>query len=170
MWEELGGLAREEPLTILLTTHYLEEADELADRLAIVSRGRIVVEGTPEELKGGLQGEAVIVELADGAGGRRPPRSCARSRRCARSAARRAAPARARRQTAPAPCRRSSPRSTRAASPSRRSRCTGPSLDDVYLHYTGRDFRAEDEAGGWRETSDRPSSTPGSWSGGRRAT
>ncbi len=66
MWEELGTLASRESLTILLTTHYLEEADQLADRLAIVSRGKIVVEGTPEELKRGLRGEAVSVRLADG--------------------------------------------------------------------------------------------------------
>ncbi len=65
MWEELGTLASRESLTILLTTHYLEEADQLADRLAIVSRGKIVVEGTPEELKRGLRGEAVSVRLAD---------------------------------------------------------------------------------------------------------
>ena len=45
LWEEVGRLAAQETLTILLTTHYLEEADELADRLAIVSGGRVVVEG-----------------------------------------------------------------------------------------------------------------------------
>jgi len=67
MWEELAVLAREELLTILLTTHYLEEADALTHRLAIVSRGRVVVEGTAEELKASMQGEAVVVELADGA-------------------------------------------------------------------------------------------------------
>jgi ABC-type multidrug transport system ATPase subunit len=59
MWDELAVLAREELLTILLTTHYLEEADALTDRLAIVSRGRIVVDGSAEELKGRLEGEAV---------------------------------------------------------------------------------------------------------------
>src|SRR4051812_1375229 len=67
MWKELDVLAREELLTILLTTHYLEEADALTDRLAIVSRGRVVVEGTAEELKESMQGEAVVVELVDGA-------------------------------------------------------------------------------------------------------
>ena len=51
MWEELARLAAAEHLTILLTTHYLEEADRLARRVAIVSRGQVVVEGTPEELK-----------------------------------------------------------------------------------------------------------------------
>ena len=66
MWEELERLAETERLTILLTTHYLEEADRLARRIAIVSRGRIVVEGEPEELKRGLLGDAVTLELADG--------------------------------------------------------------------------------------------------------
>jgi ABC-2 type transport system ATP-binding protein len=47
LWDEIGRLARTEGLTILLTTHYLEEADRLAGRLAIVDRGRIVAEGTP---------------------------------------------------------------------------------------------------------------------------
>ena len=66
MWEELGRIAGQEALTILLTTHYLEEADHLANRLAIVSRGHIVVEGTPNELKRSLEGDSVIVELSDG--------------------------------------------------------------------------------------------------------
>ncbi len=66
MWKEVSRLAKAESLTILLTTHYLEEADELADRLAIVSRGTIVVEGTPAELKAQLAGDAVQVELEDG--------------------------------------------------------------------------------------------------------
>ncbi len=55
-----------EALTILLTTHYLEEADHLANRLAIVSRGQVVVEGTPNQLKQSLAGDSVTVELADG--------------------------------------------------------------------------------------------------------
>jgi ABC-2 type transport system ATP-binding protein len=64
MWEEISRLAGEEGLTILLTTHYLEEADRLARRLAIVDHGSIVVEGTPEELKAQLRGDAIQVELA----------------------------------------------------------------------------------------------------------
>src|SRR5437763_1601273 len=68
MWEEVGRLAKQESLTILLTTHYLEEADELADRLAIVSQGRVVVQGTPDDLKRGLQGELVAVELHESDG------------------------------------------------------------------------------------------------------
>jgi ABC-2 type transport system ATP-binding protein len=51
MWVELTRRRAEERLTILLTTHYLDEADRLADRVAIVDEGRIVAEGAPEELK-----------------------------------------------------------------------------------------------------------------------
>jgi len=67
LWEEISRLAGEEGLTILLTTHYLEEADRLARRLAIIDRGRVVAQGTPEQLKGELAGDAIHVELADAA-------------------------------------------------------------------------------------------------------
>jgi ABC-2 type transport system ATP-binding protein len=63
MWQEIGRLMADEGLTILLTTHYMEEADRLASRVAIVDRGRVVAEGSPAQLKSSLQGEAVHVEL-----------------------------------------------------------------------------------------------------------
>ncbi|GAA2516186.1 ATP-binding cassette domain-containing protein [Streptomyces longisporus] len=68
MWDEIDRLAGEEGLTILLTTHYLEEADRLAERIAIVDRGRVVVEGTPDSLKGELRGDAVHLELREPVG------------------------------------------------------------------------------------------------------
>ena len=64
MWAEIARLAGEEQMTVLLTTHYLDEADHLADRLAIVDHGRVVVEGTPDQLKSELRGDTVQVELA----------------------------------------------------------------------------------------------------------
>lgn len=63
MWHEISRLAGEEKLTILLTTHYLEEADRLAARLAIVDRGRIVAAGSPEQLKSELRGDALHIVL-----------------------------------------------------------------------------------------------------------
>jgi ABC-2 type transport system ATP-binding protein len=66
MWREIERLAVEEQMTILLTTHYMEEADRLASRLAIVDRGRVVAEGTPEELKSELRGDTIHIELAEG--------------------------------------------------------------------------------------------------------
>jgi ABC-2 type transport system ATP-binding protein len=63
MWQEIARLAGREGMTVLLTTHYLEEADRLASELAIVDRGRVVATGTPDGLKGQLRGDAVQVRL-----------------------------------------------------------------------------------------------------------
>ncbi len=65
MWAEIARMAATERITVLLTTHYLDEADHLSDRLAIVDHGRIVAEGTPDGLKSELRGDSVVVELAD---------------------------------------------------------------------------------------------------------
>jgi ABC-2 type transport system ATP-binding protein len=51
LWVEVGRLAKEEGVTVFLTTQYLEEADVLADRVGIIDRGKIVAEGTPAALK-----------------------------------------------------------------------------------------------------------------------
>jgi len=66
MWQEIARLSGGEGMTVLLTTHYMEEADRLAGRLAIVDHGRVVAEGSPDELKGDLRGDAVHLELAAG--------------------------------------------------------------------------------------------------------
>ena len=62
LWNEIALLSSE-GLTVLLTTHYLEEADRLAEVVAIMDRGAKVIEGTPEALKAELQGDSVQVDL-----------------------------------------------------------------------------------------------------------
>jgi ABC-2 type transport system ATP-binding protein len=143
MWAEVGRLTKRESLTILLTTHYLEEADELADRLAIVSRGKVVVDGTPGELKSRLSGDAVHVELADG------------QVEDARQVLERV--------HAPVETTLADGRTLVSRVPEGGHALPGilsalaaagipvaavsvhrPSLDDVYLHYTGREFATED--------------------------
>ncbi|QFU87049.1 ATP-binding cassette domain-containing protein [Amycolatopsis sp. YIM 10] len=64
MWAEIARLSGEDGLTVLLTTHYLEEADKLAARLVIVDRGQVVATGSPEELKTELNGDSVHAELS----------------------------------------------------------------------------------------------------------
>ena len=51
---------REQGITVVLTTHYMEEADELCDRLAVIDHGRILVQDTPAALKASLGGERII--------------------------------------------------------------------------------------------------------------
>jgi ABC-2 type transport system ATP-binding protein len=62
MWDAIRGLAAER-VTIFLTTQYLEEADQLADRIAVLDRGRIVAEGTPGELKRRIPGGHIRLEF-----------------------------------------------------------------------------------------------------------
>ncbi len=145
MWVEVERLAAAEGLTILLTTHYLEEADQLANRLAILSRGKVVVEGTPEGLKRDLRGESVTVELANG--------------RAEEAASLLEALADATEAIVDGQHVRTRVPNGAQAIPVILSTLEGkgigvasvttarPSLDDVYLHYTGRDFSAEDGVG-----------------------
>jgi len=68
IWEYIRRLNREEEVTIILTTHYMEEADYLSKRIAIIDRGRIVAMGTPSGLKDVLGGDVITLEV-DGNGG-----------------------------------------------------------------------------------------------------
>jgi ABC-2 type transport system ATP-binding protein len=65
MWAEIRRLSGEEALTVVLTTHYMEEADRLADELLLVNKGRAVVQGTPDELKAALHGDSLRVTLIE---------------------------------------------------------------------------------------------------------
>jgi ABC-2 type transport system ATP-binding protein len=65
MWQEVARLAHEDGVTVFLTTQYLEEADALADRIAIIDRGKIVARGTPESLKAEIGRPTLEVEPAD---------------------------------------------------------------------------------------------------------
>ena len=141
LWAEVARLSRD-GLAILLTTHYLEEADHLADQLAIVDHGRIVAGGTPEALKAELQGDAIHIVVEGPANGQAAASVLARIDGLASPIVEGA---------------RVSARADHAASrvPSVLSALevagvavaavtvARPSLDDVYLSHTGRAFRPE---------------------------
>lgn len=63
IWDYIKKLAEKENITILLTTHYMEEADFLCNRVAIIDKGEIKVLGSPEELKKSLEGDAITLEV-----------------------------------------------------------------------------------------------------------
>jgi ABC-2 type transport system ATP-binding protein len=69
IWEYIRRMNEDEGVTIILTTHYMDEADYLAKRVAIIDRGRIVAMGTPAGLKDVLGGDVITLELEGGGGG-----------------------------------------------------------------------------------------------------
>jgi ABC-2 type transport system ATP-binding protein len=141
LWDEIQRLSAE-GVAVLLTTHYLEEADHLADQLAIVDRGRVVTAGTPESLKAELHGDAIHIVLAGADGGPGALSILSRIDGIAEP-------------SVDGP--RVSARADHAAArvPSVLSALEGagirvatvtiarPSLDDVYLRHTGRVYRPE---------------------------
>jgi ABC-2 type transport system ATP-binding protein len=147
LWLEVERLAEQESLTILLTTHYLEEADRLAERVAIVSRGKVVAEGTPTALKADLRGELVTVDLADADGNVEAALLVLGIVEGATELAAEGRQLRARvpngAEAIPVILAALDEQGFPVASVS----TSRPSLDDVYLHYTGRDFSTEDEEG-----------------------
>ncbi|HEX6195748.1 MAG TPA: ATP-binding cassette domain-containing protein [Jiangellaceae bacterium] len=146
MWAEIAGLTSADGLTVLLTTHYLEEADQLAGRLAIVDRGTVVAAGTPDELKAALDGDTVQIELAEPAANG-DARAVVEAVSGVRDVSVEGASLRARvgggAAILPAVLGALDARSIGLASVT----VARPSLDDVYLHHAGRSFRAADEAG-----------------------
>jgi ABC-2 type transport system ATP-binding protein len=142
MWQEIERLGRDEGITVLLTTHYLEEADRLAADLAIVDRGRVVASGSPDSLKRELRGDAVQVELESELNGARAGlervsglREVTVDGRTLRARAEDGA------RAVPAVLATLDSHGVAVASVT----VARPSLDDVYLRYAGRTFGEADQ-------------------------
>jgi len=65
LWEHVGRMHDERDTTIFLTTHYLDEADSVAERVIVIDHGRIIADGTPDQLKAKVSGDLVTIELVD---------------------------------------------------------------------------------------------------------
>ena len=158
MWDEIARLAAVEQLTVLLTTHYLDEADHLADRLAIVDHGRLVVEGTPDELKGRLNGDGVVVEVVD-----QTAATIAAERLShldgLNDVTHEGRVVRARTRSAAGVIPSVLASLDQAGVEVESATVSRPSLDDVYLHYAGRTFEVDVEPRGYRTKSGVPEGT-----------
>ncbi len=65
LWQYIATLSREKNITIILTTHYMEEADRLCDRIAIIDHGTIIALDTPQNLKNGIGGDIITITTPD---------------------------------------------------------------------------------------------------------
>jgi len=143
LWAVLTGLAAETGTTILVTTHYLEEADQYATRIAIVDQGRVVAEGTADELKDGLNGDSVLLELADSPSAEQVQHALARVPQVRRATAD-GSLVRARVTDGPRTMPAVLASVDAAGVPILSVSVARPSLDDVYLHHAGHSFGREE--------------------------
>jgi ABC-2 type transport system ATP-binding protein len=142
MWREIGSMAGDDGMTVVLTTHYLDEADRLAGRLAIIDHGRVAVEGTPDELKTELRGDVLQVELEDEWAAERAT-SVIQGLVDVSAVLRDGSVVRARTESGarvvPSVFARLGEEGIAVVS----ATVARPSLDDVYLRYAGRSYAAE---------------------------
>ncbi len=141
LWEEIERLVTEEGMTILLTTHYMEEADQLAAELAIIDCGRVVARGTPDELKRQLDGDTIRIQLVPGAARLAAPALDQVPGLTAVALAGDVVHARSRDGGAALPALLAALETGGAGVAS--VTVARPSLDDVYLRHAGRSLHAE---------------------------
>ncbi|GAB3392924.1 daunorubicin resistance protein DrrA family ABC transporter ATP-binding protein [Humibacter soli] len=162
MWGEIRRLSAERAITVILTTHYLEEADRLADDIMIIDRGTKVVGGSPDELKASLNGDALRVALVepDADRVRRAVASVVGLRDVVVELQGTSGQLIARTDDASAAVAPTIAALEAAGIVFGAVSAARPSLDDVYLHYAGRSFDPADaradgtDAGAEGQTSD----------------
>ncbi len=140
LWDVLTDLAAEAGTTILVTTHYLEEADQYAAKIAIVDQGRVVAEGTADELKAGLDGDSVLLDLDSPDRAERVTAALAGVPQV-RQATTDGNIIRARVTDGPRALPAVLAAVESAGVPVLSVTVARPTLDDVYLHHAGRSFR-----------------------------
>ncbi len=142
-WDYIKLLKREYGMTIFMTTHYLEEADMLCDRIAIIDRGRIIAVDAPESLKEGLGGDIMTLSIRDGSADISPIiERVSRVKEVRRQDSTYRIKLEDGEETAP-----SIIDAVRAEGHTvTRLSLTKPTLDEVYLELTGKSMREEEES------------------------
>jgi ABC-2 type transport system ATP-binding protein len=141
LWEHIRSLREDLGVTVVLTTHYLDEADVLADRLMVMDHGVVVADDTSENLKAKLSGDVITVTLAD------PQRAAAVIEKAVDTRQLKVDGERVhvtveRGDVVVAPLLRAL---DKAKLPLESVSVARPSLDDVFLNLTGRSLREDEE-------------------------
>lgn len=141
LWGYIKKLSTEKKVTIIITTHYMEEADKLCDRLAIIDRGKVVALDTPEKLKKGLGGDVVRLKI------KKPNISAVKKLKYVKSA-----------KSADGiltltvnDAGRHLQEILRKVGAVESVESRSPTLNDVFLHFTGNEIRDQEGEGGYFE-------------------
>ncbi len=149
IWEYIRMLREEESVTIFMTTHYMDEAEKLCDRVAIIDHGKIMAIGSPDELKNSLGGDMLYVRVSNPVNGIREFAEEVIKERVALSyklvGDMIAFSVKYASKAIPPVFELASMFNIRIEE----IKYTQPSLGDVFLHYTGRELR--DEEGNWKD-------------------
>ncbi len=141
IWTYIKKLVKERKVTIIVTTHYMEEADELCDRVAIVDRGRIVALDAPAKLKRALGGDVIRLKVSN------PNMAALKKLKFVKRIKKDGDFISLSVNDSGTHLQEILKKAGKVESVESRS----PTLDDVFLHYTGREIRDTEAEGGWFE-------------------
>jgi ABC-2 type transport system ATP-binding protein len=137
VWDYIKKLKREHGITVVMTTHYMEEADSLCDRVAIMDRGKIIALDTPEGLKDSLGGDMVVVKTPDAKRLEAAVKGIAKKCKVDDGSLSLSLAQAERKMMGIMDIARENKIDVQSISMHK------PTLDDVFLHYTGRNIREE---------------------------
>jgi ABC-2 type transport system ATP-binding protein len=141
IWEYIEKLAKEEKITIIITTHYMDEADKLCDRLAIIDSGKIVVLGPPKKLKSNLGGDIIRLKTKNlNIEAVKNLKYVKKINKCNNEFCLTVENADKHLQEI-----------LKVVGKVDSVEIRSPTLEDVFLHYTGRAIREDSPEGGWAE-------------------
>ena len=143
LWTYIKRLSKEKDVTIIITTHYMEEAERLCDRVAIIDLGKVVVLGTPNALKKKVGGDIITLKIAA------PNLQAIRKLGYVRKAMVKDDLLQLTLDNASAHLQEI----LRAVGKVENVELRSPTLNDVFLHYTGKEIREDSAEGGWAERS-----------------
>lgn len=143
IWEYIKKLAKEENISIVITTHYMDEADLLCNRIAIIDYGRIVALGSPEELKKVVGGDVVTLKTT--------AKDITKIKKL--KFVKKARKTNGIITLTVSDASEHLPKILRTIGKVESVEVHSPTLNDVFLHYTGRKIRDETPEGGWMERS-----------------